>query len=174
MASIYLIEDINDLKYVGSTTRKLNERLGGHRYAKKTRNSYCSSSKLNLYNCIIIELEHCNLEDRTEREKYYINEIDCVNERKLNFDKDKINEYLKARREKNKDIANEKQREYRKKNKEKLNKKQREYREKNKDKINQRDREYRKEWYQKNKENKRKKNNEYYHKNKDKINEKRR
>jgi len=103
MVSIYLIEDINDLKYVGSTTKKLNDRLTGHRYDKKTRNTYCSSSKLNLYNCIIIELERCNKEDKKERERYWINKMDCVNELKLNFDqkeydknnKDKKKEYQK-------------------------------------------------------------------------------
>ena len=61
MVSIYLIEDINDLKYVGSTTQKLNQRLASHRQDKKTGKG-CSSSKLNLYNCLIIELERCNLE----------------------------------------------------------------------------------------------------------------
>jgi len=104
MVSIYLIEDINDLKYVGSTTKKLNDRLTGHRYDKKTRNTYCSSSKLNLYNCIIIELERCNKEDKKERERYWINKIDCVNQIKLNFDR---NEYQKEYDKKNKEQIKE-------------------------------------------------------------------
>ena len=96
MVSIYLIEDINDLKYVGSTTMKLNTRLSCHRSHKKTARRCCSSSKLNLHNCIIIELERCNKEDRKERERYYINEIDCVNKLKLNGrDKEYQKEYLK-------------------------------------------------------------------------------
>jgi len=103
MVSIYLIEDINDLKYVGSTTMKLNVRLSLHRHDKK-RGKYCSSSKLNLDNCIIIELERCNKEDKKERERYWINKIDCVNQIKLNFDR---NEYQKEWDEKNKETIKE-------------------------------------------------------------------
>tara|TARA_R110002073_G_scaffold163722_1_gene319961 strand:+ start:88 stop:543 length:456 start_codon:yes stop_codon:yes gene_type:complete len=147
MVSIYLIEDINDLKYVGSTTMKLNKRLTGHRGDKKI-GKYCSSSELNLDNCMIIELDHCNLEDRKEREQYWINKIDCVNIVKLNGrDKDKKKEYNKEYREKNKEKLKEKKkeydREYREKNKDKLKEYLNEYREKNKDKLNEYKREYR-------------------------------
>jgi GTPase involved in cell partitioning and DNA repair len=83
---IYCIEDINDLKYIGSTKSKLNVRLNNHKCKKD-----CSSSKLNLYNCIITELECCNEENRKEREKYWINKIDCVNERRLNYDHKQYN-----------------------------------------------------------------------------------
>ena len=90
-----MIEDINDMKYVGSTTTPLNERLSRHKYHKKT-GTYCSSSKVNLYNCMIIELERCNLEQRKERERHWINEIDCVNQIKYNGrDKEKKKEYDK-------------------------------------------------------------------------------
>ena len=140
MASIYLIEDINDLKYVGSTTRKLNERLGGHR-SHKRRGQHVSSSKLNLDNCIITQLERCNLEDRKERERYWINNIDCVNERKLNGP----------------------DKEWRENNKQK----QKEWRENNKEKRKQ----YLKEWYQKNKEKRTEKHKEWYQKNKEKRTE---
>jgi predicted GIY-YIG superfamily endonuclease len=76
---IYCIEDINDLKYIGSTSRDLNTRLTEHRY-KKRNNLSCSSKKLNLYNCIIYLLEECKDEERLEREKYYIENTECVNE----------------------------------------------------------------------------------------------
>ena len=76
---IYCIEDINDLKYIGSTKRNLNIRLTEHRYKKKN-NLSCSSKKLNLDNCIIYELEKCDDDKRLEREKYYIQKTDCVNE----------------------------------------------------------------------------------------------
>ena len=103
MVSIYLIEDINDLRYVGSTTQRLDKRLSGHRTSKKI-GQYCSSSELNLYNCIITQLEQCNPEQRKEREKYYINEIDCVNKRKLNFDKKECNkEWYQKNKEKRKE-----------------------------------------------------------------------
>tara|TARA_R110002072_G_scaffold293778_1_gene463345 strand:+ start:168 stop:659 length:492 start_codon:yes stop_codon:yes gene_type:complete len=115
MVSIYLIEDINDFKYVGSTIQKLDKRLDGHRSHKRTESVYCSSSKLNLDNCIIIELEKCNEEQRKERERYYINNIDCVNQKKLNgVDKDKKKEYNKEYKLKNKDKKKEHDKEYRK------------------------------------------------------------
>jgi|11_taG_2_1085331.scaffolds.fasta_scaffold58821_1 predicted GIY-YIG superfamily endonuclease len=76
---IYLLEDINDLKYVGSTGEKyLNSRLATHRRDKKIGQS-CSSSKLNLYYSSMTLLEEVSAEDRYKREKYWINEIDCVN-----------------------------------------------------------------------------------------------
>ena len=46
MVVIYCIEDINDLKYVGSTKQTLEKRLSGHRADKYREKSY-SSSKLN-------------------------------------------------------------------------------------------------------------------------------
>ena len=96
MVSIYMIEDINDMKYVGSTTSKLNRRLSEHRSHKKIGRTDCSSSKLNLYNSIITQLEQCNLEQRKERERHWINEIDCVNQIKYNGrDKEKKKEYDK-------------------------------------------------------------------------------
>jgi len=126
MVSIYLIEDINDLKYVGSTTQELNVRFSQHRSDKKNGANYCSSKKLNLYNSIITELECCNEENRKDREQYWINKLDCVNEINALHDKKQC--------EKN----------WRENNKEKKYQKDKQYRENNKDKI----KEYRKlEWY---------------------------
>ena len=88
MYTIYCIEDINDLKYVGSTKDKLPVRLAKHKTSKYSGKN-TSSNKLNLYNCIIYSLETCNECDRSERESYWINEIDCVNTYKLNHDKQK-------------------------------------------------------------------------------------
>ena len=92
MVTIYCIEDCNSLKYVGSTKEKLNRRLTKHKHDKK-RNNGCSSEKIDLDNCKIYSLETCNESNRTERERYWINHIDCVNEQKLNFD---FIEYQKA------------------------------------------------------------------------------
>lgn len=95
MVSIYCIEDINDLKYIGSTKQKLSKRFSAHKSRKKN-DQYCSSSKLDLDNCKIFELERCDEEDRKERERYWINNIHCVNELKLNFD---LKEYCKHNKE---------------------------------------------------------------------------
>ena len=113
MVSIYCIEDINHLKYVGSTKQKLNRRLSIHKYHKKRNDRYCSSSKLNLDKCKIYELETCNESNRKERERYWINKIDCVNHFKLNGrDMNHRKEWYKNNKEKKKEY-NKKQKENR-------------------------------------------------------------
>ncbi len=111
MIKIYCIEDINDLKYVGSTKQTLNARLSQHiRYLE------CSSIKLNLHNCIIYTLEECEEKDRNEREQYYIDTIDCVNKNNTIHKKKEYNrEYMRNFREKNRDKVREYNREYQKK-----------------------------------------------------------
>jgi hypothetical protein len=121
--NIYCIEDINDLKYVGSTTSKLNQRLTEHKSAKNIKDYNCSSQKLNLEYCIIYELETCNESNRLERERYWINKIDCVNERKLNFNK----------KEYQKEYHKEYHKEYYKNNKEKRKEQMKEFYKNNKD-----------------------------------------
>jgi len=86
MVNIYCITDCNGLKYVGSTRQNIRHRLSNHTYHKKKNIRYCSSHKLDLDNCEIEVLETCNPEIRYEREKHYINTIDCVNEIKFTFD----------------------------------------------------------------------------------------
>lgn len=108
--NIYLIQDCDGLKYVGSTTSKLNRRLSKHKSHKKTNYGNCSSQKLDLDNCEIYSLEVCNELDRKEREKFWINEFDCVNQRKLDFAGQKHKEY-----------QNQYNKEYRKKNKDEIN-----------------------------------------------------
>jgi len=131
MVTIYCIEDINDLKYVGSTSQKLNRRLNQHRCRLN-----CSSSKLNLHNCIIFPLETCDESNRKEREKYWINKIDCVNVFKLNFSqrewRENNREYSREWYKNNKEKRSEYTREWYKKNKEKKREYSREYRKKKK------------------------------------------
>jgi len=128
MFKIYLITDCHNNKYVGQTTQKLKYRLQKHKYSKKYPNRVCSSNRLNLDDCKIELLEECNKENRFEREKYWINNIDCVNDNKYNFDK---KEYGKKYREENKEKIKEKRKDYFK-----------EYHKKNKDTKNQ-ERQYR-------------------------------
>ena len=102
MYTIYCIEDCNSLKYVGSTKHTINIRLSQHKCAKNKKLLCCSSIKLNLDNCKIYSLEtDVSKSQKKERERYWINKIDCVNEKKLNgIDMDK---YKKRIVEYNKD-----------------------------------------------------------------------
>jgi len=116
---IYCITDYNGLNYVGQTTRTLSWRLHGHkcdkkRYISKEREKCCSSQKLDLDNCEIKLIEQCDHNIAKEREKYWINKIDCVNIKKLNGyckekkrqyhfnNRERILKYQKIRAEKNK------------------------------------------------------------------------
>ena len=95
---IYCIEDINDIKYIGKTTLKLTQRMACHRCSKKKNGPY-SSKLLNLENCIIYQIEECNKQDSRAREKYWINNTECVNIMKMNFDRKKYqDEYDKKNR----------------------------------------------------------------------------
>jgi|9_EtaG_2_1085328.scaffolds.fasta_scaffold14219_3 ATP-dependent helicase YprA (DUF1998 family) len=79
LVKIYLLEDINDLRYVGQTPRRMNQRLSEHRYDKK-RGSSCSSRKLNLHNVTWKILEEVPADEAYDRESYWINHYDTVNE----------------------------------------------------------------------------------------------
>jgi len=84
MNRIYEIVDCNGLRYVGKTTLKLTTRLSLHITDKK-RGKKCSSRKLDLDNCDINLLEVCDDSVKKERERHYINTLECVNTRKLTF-----------------------------------------------------------------------------------------
>ena len=108
---IYCIEDINDLKYVGKTKRTLNKRFSNHicgKYDKK-KSGYCSSAKLHLEHSIIYILEECDDKISKEREKYWINKIDCINIIKFNG---RAENYFKNYNEINKDKLKEKRKEH--------------------------------------------------------------
>jgi len=121
MVKIYCIEDINDLKYVGSTTQKLHKRFTGHKQNKIRNHGKCSSMELNLENSIIYVLEECDDSERKERERYWINKIDCVNRYKLNgIDKEKNKEYIKGWQKNNREKCREATRRWRKNNSFKL------------------------------------------------------
>jgi len=123
IVSIYCIEDINGLKYVGSTQNKLKKRLSGHKKDKNDKTGKCSSEILDLDNCKIKLLETLTEESRDfnsiriQREKYWINKVDCVNKMKYIGRKESLHKYNTS--DKNK--ANQKR--YEEKNKEKIKQK---------------------------------------------------
>ena len=83
MYKVYKIVDNEGKSYVGSTGEYyIRKRLHTHRRDQKIL-AGCSSQQLDLYNCEITLLEIVSKEQRKERESYWINEIDCVNIRKL-------------------------------------------------------------------------------------------
>ena len=126
MVKIYCIEDINDLKYVGKTTQKLNDRLTGHRRSKKNEGD-CSSRELNLDYCIIYLLEECSEGLSKERERYWINELNTVNIQKLNGeDIEKRRERDKGRYRENIEYHKNHCKNYYEKNKEKIKARRRE------------------------------------------------
>jgi len=91
---IYLITDCHNKNYVGVTKLTLKRRLQLHKRDAKKKS--CRSYKLNLDDCKIELLEECNKENRFERESYWINNIDCVNHLKYNFNrKEWRKEYFK-------------------------------------------------------------------------------
>jgi hypothetical protein len=80
---IYLIEDINGLKYVGSTKQNVGDRVAGHKYKSKHRKlRQCSSNLLDCDNWKWYILEECSKENVKEREYYWINKTECVNIKK--------------------------------------------------------------------------------------------
>lgn len=153
-ATIYLLEDINDNRYIGSTGElNLNDRLSTHRRDEREhlfgiRNRNCSSMKLDLYHCNIIPLMECNNNWDTRRrwEKYFMNYVypESVNNKRFQTmdkkqyykdNKEKIMKNNNKWREKNKDRVNAKRREYYHKNKERILERKKELRLKNKNKI---------------------------------------
>jgi len=106
ICNIYCIEDINGLKYIGSTNRNINIRLIEHKYDKRKNIKKVSSKLLDLNNCNISLLEECEISNKKEREKYWINRIDCVNKYDLTFD---VKQYdrLRNKTEKRKKLKRE-------------------------------------------------------------------
>tara|TARA_R110000765_G_scaffold48434_1_gene99052 strand:+ start:1736 stop:2050 length:315 start_codon:yes stop_codon:yes gene_type:complete len=104
MTTIYCIEDINDLKYVGSTKQKLSSRLSQHKYRQRVDGHY-SSKYLNLYNSIIYPLEICDDYDIKSKEAYWIKSLSAVNIYKLDYNESehKKEYYRKIKSKQNKE-----------------------------------------------------------------------
>jgi hypothetical protein len=157
-------------QYIGSTTRPLSQRLGGHKTQYKqflagkipqqtTSNSILSN---NNFEMILIEDFACENKNQLERrERYYIESMKCVNKYKPAQTKEehkeerkeqskqyyqenqgKILEERKQHYEQNKEEVNEKHRQHYEQNKEEVNEKHRQHYEQNKEKINEKHRQY--------------------------------
>jgi len=134
------------LIYYGSTTKKLYNRLAGHRYNFNHNMSGSANILFEWGNVKINMLEEIEFLDKQElrdRESYYIRNLKCVNKEipgRTNKEwrtdnKDKVKLYNEKWRNNNGNIINKKNKEYREKNKEKLKEIKKKYRDENKDKI---------------------------------------
>jgi len=170
---IYRIYDnTNGNIYYGSTIQSLSNRMASHRsnykkWIKGDKRTSCKSFEIIKngdydYN-IVEEIECENKYELHNRERYYIENNECVNKLIPNRTK---KEYNKQYREDNKDKIKDNKKQYYENNKDKIKEKQ--YYEDNKDKILEKKKNYHKN--NKDKINEKKKN--YYEDNKNKINEK--
>jgi hypothetical protein len=138
------------LTYYGSTKQTLKARINKHKYQK------CCSSKQIInngnYEILLIELFPCNTKEELKtRERWYIENNDCVNKYIPNRtkkewyteNKDKNDETTKQYAIINKEKIQEYKKQYRINNANKLNQKQKQYAIDNKEKIQ----EYKKQYY---------------------------
>jgi len=140
-AWIYLLEDINDNRYVGSTGElRLENRLSTHKRDERAYNfnkkkKKCSSMNLNLHNCVIIPLMKVNNDKKTRNkwEGHFINNVypDCINTYRLKDPKEYRKKYYQNNREK----CIIKSINWREKNKERVNAKRKEWYAKNKERV---------------------------------------
>ena len=156
-----VVNDVNGMTYYGSTTQTLSRRMSGHR--KDYKRGKCKTYELwgNIEDCKIylIELCPCDLKIELERrERYYIENNDCIN-------KVIPLRNIKEWREVHKEEIALKAKEYNEANKEQISLKVKEYRDNNKEKIAFKKKEY----YEANKEQRLLKVKEYNEANKEKI-----
>ena len=120
MYTVYCIEDINDFKYIGKTKNKLIKRFCNHKCEYRNHYGKCSSHKLNLYNSIIYILED-NLEEQEadERETYFINTIDCVNQITKHCDDRLYKKKYRSKKE-NREIEKQSQKKWYEKNRDEI------------------------------------------------------
>ena len=157
-----IINENNEIVYIGSTAQKLCKRYSTHEY--KSPN----------HKIILIENYPCNSKEELcmreqqiiEQHNNLLNQIRAYQTKEQR--KEQKKEKDKLYRENNKDIIKQKQKEYRENNKDILNQNKKEYYENNKDIINQKNKEY----YENNKDIINQKKKEYYENNKHIINQK--
>jgi hypothetical protein len=125
-----IVCNITNERYIGSTKRKLNERMQQHRELRYS--SKCIIERNN-YTSKILEHYSCNDKDELrKREQYWMNKLECINHAKawsknskkewLEENKEYVREWHKNQYQKNKEhrlklgkIWEEKNKEYKKK-----------------------------------------------------------
>ena len=150
--------------YIGSTTKLLLQRFLQHKKNYKSYNKgkyhFVTSFYILEYDDANIELiEEVQFDDKKElikRERFHIEQNECVNKRVegrttkeyREDNKQKRLEYLKKYRQANIEKISEKEKEYREQNREKISEKNKKYREQNREKMQ----ELQKQYYEANKQ----------------------
>jgi len=116
--------------YYGSTIQKLKYRISRHKNRKTSESKHIINR--NNYYYVLIENYSCNNKKELEtRERYYIENNDCINkiiptrtkEEYVEDNKEKMKEYQKTHYKQNKENIKEQKKEYYHQNKEKINEK---------------------------------------------------
>ena len=171
-----LVNDELGLTYYGSTCSELRKRLNNHKTSAKCKKKISSSKLFESGECKIYLVEKfpCNdKEELKQRERYYIENNECVNtsipgrtkKEYRETNKEYIAQLHKKHYEANKERKKEVRKIWRAKNKEKIAKQQKEYYEANKQKTDL----YRKKWNLENKDKLKQQQKEYREDNKEKI-----
>jgi hypothetical protein len=128
-----LIDNTNGNIYIGSTTQSLANRKSQHKRDTISGRNKCKSKYIienGDYVMILIENYPCkSKEELLMRERYYIDNTDCINQVRCYISKDERKEYEKEYALKNKDIINEKSKAWYQSNKDKKAEYDKKYRE---------------------------------------------
>jgi hypothetical protein len=180
-----IVDNTNGNIYIGSTCKKLCQRIAQHRASYKTyldgKTDYMTSYDIieNAYfDIILIENYPCDTKEQLHaRERFYIETNNCLNKyiptrNRAEYredNKDKIKKYLTEYREDNKEKIKEQTKKYYDANKDKLLEQKQEYRKENKDKIKEQKQKHDKKYYESNKDKIKEKTKKNYEKNKEKL-----
>ncbi len=130
-----MVNDELGLTYYGSTTQKLTARKASHKMQRCQATSNQLFQKGNV-EIILVENFPCNTkEELLMRERYYIENNDCVNKQRPIITVEEKNEYSKEYYQQNKEIELNKKAKYRDENKEKIKKIKAKYYQENKEKL---------------------------------------
>jgi len=169
-----IVDDSNNNIYIGSTIQKyISTRLSGHRMSYKkyieTNKQYMTSFEIlknNNYHMELIELYPCkNSISLRTRERYWIDQLECVNKQMPVRTDEELKEYGREYRVTNKEKIKQTYKEYYIANKESISEKSREYRKTHKEEKKKMDKLY----SINNKEKIKQTQKEYYIANKEKI-----
>lgn len=110
---IYMITSCNGLPYIGSTIKKLITRFNHHKKKNCTSKIHIGATDCEIK---LIENYPCNNKNELlEREKYWINKIECCNNNNPIINHNEFLEYQKEYYENNKNNILQKRKEYREK-----------------------------------------------------------